>query len=85
MAGLKLILSLCVFAAMIVVCVMRWDWAGITGLAAGALAFVGWSLTGGHASMGERIGNGYIGAFMGLVLGFLAGGVAQLVWERLGH
>lgn len=85
MEALKLFLSLCVFGAMIALCLLRFDWAGMTALAAGALGFIGWTLTGGGVSWGERLGNGYVGAFMGLVLGYLAGGVAQILWERLAH
>ena len=85
MEGLKLFLSVCVFAAMIALCLLRFDWAGMTALVAGALGFLGWSLTGGNISWGERIGNGYVGAFMGVVLGYLAGGLAQILWQRLGN
>ena len=79
----KLTLSLCIFGAMIALCVLRFDWAGMSGLACGAIGFVGWFFTRGQTTLGERLGNGYIGAFFGICLGFALGGVAQLVWRQL--
>src|SRR5262249_12596197 len=83
MDNLKLSLSLCVFGAMIVLCVLRMDWAGVGGLGCGALGFVGWFAARGQTTLGERFGNGYIGAFFGLCLGFAMGGVAELIWRQL--
>ena len=83
MEALKLLLSLCILGAMIVLCVLRLDMAGYGGLAGGALGFIGWFLTGGHSSMGERLGNGYIGAFVGTCLGFLCGGAVMILLQKL--
>ena len=84
MEALKLTLSLGVFGAAICLCLMRLDFAGIGGLACGLVGFVGWFMTRGQASLGERLGNGYIGAFMGLCLGYAVGGAAEFIWTRLG-
>ena len=83
METIKLVLSLCVFAAMIALCLVRRDWAGFGGLGCGVIGFVGWFFTRGQASFGERLGNGYIGAFFGICLGFAIGGVAELFWRVL--
>ena len=84
MEAVKLFLSLCVLGAMVVACLLRFDIAGLSGLAGGVLGFLGWFLAAGQSSWGERLGNGYVGAFVGLCLGFAVGGVAQVVWQRLG-
>ena len=83
MEALKLTLSLGVFGAIVLLCLMRLDFAGVGGLACGLVGFVGWFLTRGQASFGERLGNGYIGAFFGLCLGFALGGAAELILRRL--
>ena len=85
MATLKLTLSLCVFGAIIVLCLVRLDVAGICALSAGAFGFIGGYLTPGQTTVGERIGNAYIGAFLGLCLGFAVGGVGQLMWQKFGQ
>jgi hypothetical protein len=84
MATLKLTLSLCIFGAIIVLCLVRLDLAGVSALSAGALGFVGGYLTPGQSTVGERIGNAYIGAFVGLCLGFALGGLGQLIWQKFG-
>lgn len=83
MEAIKLFLSLCVFGAMVLLCLLRLDWAGVTGLAFGLIGFVSWAYTGAPTSMGERLGNGYVGAFIGLCLGFALGGAAQFIWAQL--
>lgn len=77
MDALKLLLSLGVYAGMILLCILRPDLAGMGGLALGAVGFA-WRyiFTGGSA--GERLGNAYGGSLMGLCLGYAIGGIAQL-------
>lgn len=79
----KLSLSLCIFGAMIALCILRFDWAGMAGLACGAIGFIGWFFTPGSTTWGERLGNGYIGAFFGICLGFAIGGIAQIIAHQL--
>ncbi len=83
MESLKLTLSLGVFAAAIVVCRIGMDWAVLGGLGFGLIGFIGWFMAPGQTSLGERLGNGYIGAFLGLCIGFAVGGAAEFIWARL--
>ncbi len=76
MDALKLLLSLGVYAAMILICILRPDYAGMGALIGGALGFVVRYLTGGN-SVAERLGNAYGGSLMGLCLGYAIGGIAQ--------
>jgi hypothetical protein len=69
---LRVILSMTVFAGMIALCVLWRDHGGFVGLGGGALLFL-WGYF--QRSGEERLGNGYVGALMGLSLGFLVGAV----------
>lgn len=64
-----------VFAGMIALCVLWRDHGGLLGLGGGALLFLWGYFQGGQRSGEERLGNGYVGALMGLSLGFLIGAV----------
>lgn len=77
MDALKLLLSLGVYAAMIVLCILRPDVAGMAALGGGALGFA-WRYIFTSGSAGERLGNAYGGSLMGLCLGYAIGGIAQL-------
>lgn len=73
MNGLRLLLSTAAFAGMIALCVLGWSYGGVGGLVGGALGFL-LRLGGSGLDWGERIGNGYVGALMGLPVGLLIGG-----------
>ncbi|MGH6950472.1 MAG: hypothetical protein ACREH4_06350 [Vitreimonas sp.] len=73
MNGLRLLLVLAAFAGMIALCVVGWNYGGAGGLIGGALGFL-LRLGGRGLDWGERIGNGYVGALMGLPVGLLVGG-----------
>lgn len=74
MDGLRLLLSTAAFLGMIALCVLGWDYGGAGGLIGGVLGFV-LRLGGRGLDWGERIGNGYVGALMGMPVGLLAGGM----------
>jgi hypothetical protein len=71
--NLRLLLSIAAFAGMIVLCVMGWEYGGMGGLIGGALGFV-IRLWGRGLDWGERLGNAYVGALMGMPVGLLLGG-----------
>lgn len=73
MSGFRLLLTLAVFAGMIVLCVLGWNYGGMGGLIGGALGFF-LRLWGRGLDWGERLGNAYVGALMGLPVGLLIGG-----------
>ena len=78
----RLILSVAAFAGMIVLCVLGWSYGGAGGLIGGALGFL-LRITGRRLDLGERLGNGYVGALMGMPIGLLIGGVYTLGWPYL--
>ena len=82
MTGLRLVFGIAVFAGMIVLCIVGWSYGGAGGLIGGALGIF-LRMWGRGLDWGERLGNGYIGALMGLPLGFLIGGVYALGWPVL--
>jgi hypothetical protein len=71
--NLRVLLSVAAFAGMIVLCVMGWNYGGAGGLIGGALGFL-IRLGGRGLDWGERIGNGYVGALMGMPVGLMIGG-----------
>lgn len=82
-AFLKWALSLAMFAAMLGLCLYRLDAAGIAGLAGAGLGF-GWGyIAPGQSTTGERLGNGYFSALMGLCVGFALGAVGHLAWPYI--
>lgn len=74
MIGLRAILTIGIFAGMIALCVVGWNYGGVGGLIGGALGFLV-RLPGRGLDWGERLGNAYVGALMGMPIGFLIGGV----------
>lgn len=77
MNNLRLLLSVAAFAGMIALCVLGWQWGGAGGLIGGALGFV-LRLGGRGLDWGERLGNAYVGALMGMPVGLLLGGFFAL-------
>jgi len=71
---MRVLLSVAAFVGMIVLCVMGWNYGGAGGLIGGALGFL-IRLGGRGLDWGERIGNGYVGALMGMPVGLMVGGV----------
>ncbi len=84
MNGLRLLLTIAAFAGMVVLCVFGWNYGGMGGLIGGALGFL-FRLGGRGLDWGERIGNGYVGALMGMPVGLLIGGVYTLGIPALFH
>jgi hypothetical protein len=72
--GLRAILTIGAFVGMIALCIIGWNFGGAGGLIGGALGFLV-RLGGRGLDWGERLGNGYVGALMGLPVGLLIGGV----------
>ncbi len=58
------------------------EYGGIGGLIGGALGFLA-GLGGRGLDWGERLGNGYVGALMGMPVGLLVGGAVILGWPAL--
>lgn len=77
--GLRVFFSAAVFLGMIALCILSWGYGGVGGLIGGALGFL-LRLGGRGLDWGERLGNAYIGALMGLPVGLLAGGAYALGW-----
>lgn len=73
MNNLRLLLSVAAFAGMIALCVLGWAWGGAGGLIGAAIGFF-IRLWGRGLDWGERLGNGYVGALMGMPVGLLIGG-----------
>lgn len=77
MNNLRLLLSIAAFAGMVALCILGWGWGGAGGIVGAALGFV-IRLGGRGLDWGERIGNGYVGALMGMPVGLLVGGAYTL-------
>jgi hypothetical protein len=75
--GLRLLLAVAAFAGMIALCVLGWNWGGMGGLIGGGIGFV-LRLWGRGLDWGERLGNAYVGALMGMPVGLLIGGFLTL-------
>ncbi|MGD9979458.1 MAG: hypothetical protein AB7H66_00330 [Hyphomonadaceae bacterium] len=73
MSGFRLLLAVAVFAGMIALCVLGWNYGGMGGLIGGGIGFL-LRLWGRGLDWGERLGNGYVGALMGMPVGLLIGG-----------
>ncbi len=74
MNGLRLLLALAAFAGMIALCVLGWNYGGMGGLIGAGLGFL-FRLGGRGLDWGERLGNAYVGALMGMPVGLLIGGL----------
>ncbi len=77
MVGLRLLLTIALFAGMVALCVIGWNYGGAGGLIGGALGFL-IRLPGRGLDWGERLGNAYVGALMGMPVGLLIGGFYML-------
>lgn len=73
MSGFRLLLALAVFAGMIALSILGWDYGGMGGLIGGGIGFF-LRLWGRGLDWGERLGNAYVGALMGMPVGLLIGG-----------
>ena len=82
MRMLKIGLSLITFAAMIVVCVIQFYYAGMGGLAGGALGAVLGMIWPGQHDARERMGNAYIAALTGMCVLFAVFGLGFYVYEH---
>lgn len=73
MNGLRMLLVSAAFVGMIALCVIGWSYGGAGGLIGGAIGFL-IRIGGRGFDWGERLGNGYVGALMGMPVGLLIGG-----------
>jgi hypothetical protein len=77
LSGLRSLLTIGAFVGMVALCVIGWDYGGVGGLIGGAVGFL-IRLPGRGLDWGERLGNAYVGALMGMPVGLLLGGVYAL-------
>lgn len=80
--GLKWLLNFAAFAGMVALCILLFGVGGAGGLIGGALGFL-LRLGGRGLDLGERLGNAYAGALMGLPLGLLGGALYHYVWPQI--
>lgn len=73
MVGLRLILTIAAFAGMVALCIFALPYGGLGGLIGGALGIF-LRVWGRGLHWGERLGNAYVGALMGMPVGLLIGG-----------
>jgi hypothetical protein len=73
LVGLRLLLTVAAFAGMIALCVVGLPYGGLGGLIGGALGIF-LRIWGRGLDWGERLGNAYVGALMGMPVGLLIGG-----------
>jgi hypothetical protein len=74
---LRLVLTLVAFVGMVALCVILWPYGGAGGLIGAGVGFF-LRLWGRGLDWGERLGNAYVGALMGLPVGLLIGGFYAL-------
>ncbi len=74
---MRVVLTTVAFLGMIALCVMLWRYGGAGGLIGAGVGFFV-RLWGRGLDWGERLGNGYVGALMGLPVGLLLGGFYAL-------
>lgn len=73
---------LAVFGGMIALSVLLFPYGGAGGLIGGVLGFVV-RLGGRGLDWGERLGNAFVGALMGMPVGLLLGGLYEVGWPWL--
>jgi hypothetical protein len=73
----RVVLTIGAFVGMIALCVILWPFGGAGGIIGAGLGFFV-RLWGRGLDWGERIGDGYVGALMGLPVGLLLGGFYAL-------
>jgi hypothetical protein len=74
---MRVLLTIAAFAGMIALCVVGWNYGGAGGLVGGAVGFL-FRLGGRGLDWGERLGNAYVGALMGMPVGLMVGGAYTL-------
>lgn len=70
---MRLLLSIAVVAGMVALCIVGWPYGGAGGLIGGVIGFL-IRLGGRRLDWNERLGTAYVGALMGLPVGFMVGG-----------
>ena len=75
--SLRFLFSLGIFGGMLALCVVGWNIGGVGGLIGGALGGL-FGLIGRGYDLGERLGNVYTGALLGMPIGLLLGGAYQV-------
>jgi hypothetical protein len=80
--GLRLLLTAAAFVGMVALCIIGLSYGGAGGLIGGAFGFL-LRLGGRGLDWGERLGNGYVGALLGLPLGLLCGGLYVFAWPAV--
>lgn len=65
------------FAGMLALCIVLWGYGGAGGLAGAAVGFL-LRVGGNRLDWGERLGNAYVGALMGMPVGLMLGGAYAL-------
>jgi hypothetical protein len=75
--GLRLLFTVAAFVGMVALCIVGWNYGGAGGLIGGGAGFL-LRLGGRGLDWGERLGNAYVGALMGMPVGLLIGGVYAL-------
>jgi hypothetical protein len=80
---IKWTLSIAIYVGMVVLCVLRADWAGIGAVAGSALGFLWRAWSPGQDSVSERLGNGYVGLLIGMCVGLAVGAVVQYAWPYI--
>lgn len=84
MNAVRWFLIIGMYAAMIAVCLIRFESGGLWGLIGGALGFALSYFAPGQDSFSERLGNGYVGSLIGGSLGFAGGALFYLALPHLG-
>lgn len=74
---MRVLLTIAAFVGMIALCVIGWNYGGAGGLIGGAVGFL-FRLGGRGLDWGERLGNAYVGALMGMPVGLMVGGAYAL-------
>ncbi len=82
--GLRLVLTVAAFAGMVALCIFAIPYGGLGGLIGGGLGIF-LRIWGRGLDLGERLGNAYVGALMGMPVGLLIGGAYMVGLPALLH